>query len=426
MGRDLNLLSKEQIPSRLDIPRTGKLLLAFSGGSDSLCLLYLLSKIAPERTKAVYINHNIRSCDELAREIELNRQNAEKLGVELDIIALERGAVESYAEENQCGIEASCRDLRYGALFEYAKTYRFDYILTAHHREDQVETVLMRMLQHSPFYTFQGIKVRDGIIYRPLLSVPKEEINSIISNSGLNFSVDSTNQDIKYMRNFIRHKLSCHFSEVEKETILSLSLNLQEYISRLEKIPFYSNGHYASIKREKLVSSNPISRENVIFKAASSLNNQFRISRAFLYQVMNIVEAGHGKAETGNLIFIASKSELRIFKRIEDFIVEYTADTKDLGQFSLSHEKIDSKTLLIDTKLITGRAFFRLSKQSDSIKLKEGTKKVRELEKRAHVPYSVVLEDEEGLVAVFLSFFDANDRLSRRFISSFGQAFVIF
>lgn len=422
----MNLLYKEQIPSKLEIPQRGKLLLAFSGGSDSLCLLYLLSILAPERTKALYINHNIRSIEELSTELNLNKANAEKLGIELDVVTIERGLVQIYAEKNKCGIEASCRALRYDALLDYADSHSFDYILTAHHREDQVETVLMRMLQDSPFYTFQGIKRCEGKIYRPLLSVSKEEINSIILSIGLKYSIDSTNYDIKYKRNFIRHKVSCLLSEEEKEMILSISLNLQTYLSKLEQIPFYSNGHYSAIPRDRLLNSNPISRESVIFKASSALNNQFRLSRPFLSQVMNIVEHGHGKAETSNLIFIANKEDLRIFCRVESFLAEYDDNIESVGPFALSHDKKDSKTLLIDTKLLKGKAFFRLSRMSDQIKLKEGTKKVRELEKRAHVPYSVVLVDEEGLVAVFLSFFDANDRLSKRFISSFGKAFVIF
>ena len=106
----------------------------------------LLAREAGERTEAAYVDHGIRSRAELEREIGLNMENAARLGIRLHIITLAPGAVAALAREKGIGVEAAARTLRYGALEELRKGIGADWILTAHHREDQDETVLMRIL----------------------------------------------------------------------------------------------------------------------------------------------------------------------------------------------------------------------------------------------------------------------------------------
>lgn len=143
-------LCKESILKKINIPQEGRLLVAFSGGEDSLFLLYVLSSLAPKRTAALYVNHNLRGEEELEREMELNRKNALELGVPFDIITIPPGEIRKASSERNIGLEAAARDARYRALRLYADEHGFDYILTAHHMDDQTETVLMRMMEHSP------------------------------------------------------------------------------------------------------------------------------------------------------------------------------------------------------------------------------------------------------------------------------------
>lgn len=421
----MNWLSKEQIPSLFEIPSSGRLLLAFSGGSDSLCLMYLLSIVAKDRCEALYINHHIRSDKELELEISLNKRNAELLGIKLSVVDLEKGSVDSYSKLRHCGIEAACRALRYKALEEYAKNNNFDYILTAHHREDQVETVLMRMLSGSPFYTYQGILYREGMIIRPLLYLSKNTINSIISYSGLHFSEDSTNTDIKYRRNAIRHSILPMLSDSERDLISQIASNVAAYRKRHDSIDINVFNHYVLIKRDDLLSALKENFESAVFSASSAMDNPDRLSRKFLDEILSMVQKGRGKASTSYLDFIVDKNYLRIYRRYEDFLIDYEEGVNDVGPFLISHDSVSSKDLSIDTTLFVGKARLRKSKLEDKIVLKEGTKKVRELEKRAHAPFSIVLEDDEGIVAVFLRFLGGNDRLSSRFISHFGKTFII-
>lgn len=413
-----------EIPFQFNLPSTGRFLLAFSGGSDSLALMLLLSSIAPERTMALYINHKIRDNNELEREIALNRHNANVLNIPLEIVELDENSVFTYAKEKKCGVEASARALRYQKLFSYAYEHSFDYILTAHHREDQIETVLMRILENSPFYTYHGIAYSEGKILRPLLDVSKNELLKIVKASKLEYSTDSTNSDIKYKRNMIRHVIMPELRNEEKLCIINISKNVAS-LRKKEKDIEVKLSHVSSINRNSFLLSMPDQCEKAIFKCSEYFSNPERLSRAFLDDVYHLARKAQGRKETGYLDFIFTKSEIRIFRKCEYFEERYTPDLKRIGPFEISHEIADSKTLLIDHSKLNGSVVIRKSKIDDSIKLKEGTKKVRELEKRAHVPYSVVMEDNSGVVAVFLRQFSALDRLAVRFYSSTGTPIAL-
>ena len=138
----------------------GRLCLAFSGGSDSLALLSILPK---DRSYAVYIDHGIRGREELEKEIELNRRNAERYSIPLKVLHLQEGEVAHLAREEKIGLEAAARKLRYALLMREDA----DFILTAHHLDDQAETLIMRLLSSSPFYRLEGIKRQNGRIFRP-------------------------------------------------------------------------------------------------------------------------------------------------------------------------------------------------------------------------------------------------------------------
>ena len=183
-----------RIPDSVPLPE-GRLLLAFSGGDDSLALLSVLSEKARSRSAALYVNHGIRPEDELIAEEERNRENARLAGIPLCIARLGRGEVEALAARKGTGIEAAARELRYRALFSYMEEHGYQHILTAHHLDDQAETVAMRMLSSSPFYAWGGIRREDGVLFRPFLSFRKDEILSYLDARGLVPSVDSTNAD---------------------------------------------------------------------------------------------------------------------------------------------------------------------------------------------------------------------------------------
>ena len=404
---------KEQILSKTSFPE-GTLCLAFSGGSDSLALLSLLPK---ERSYAVYIDHNIRDRKELDKEIKLNRRNAERFSIPLKVLTIERGDVISLSRRERIGLEAAARKLRYSLLLKE----NADYILTAHHMDDQAETVLMRLLSGSPIYRLEGIKRENGRICRPFLSVEKELINSYIKEEGLEYSSDSTNTDTSYKRNFIRLNILPHLTLDDKRRLLSISLNIQQLNKRGSAVEVMKGFCY-SFERESYLMAPIHRREEALYRINKDLGFSALLSRREIVDIEHAVREGRGY--NGARFFMRYNSGMiRFFPRHMNVILP--ADRSFLWEglsYSLSDNAFDDKTLIIDFSLIKGPLVFRESREGDIIELKEGRKKLIDLAKEYKVPYFFILEDTVSIVAVFSRLFGAKDRICRRFLGRDGKA----
>ena len=151
-----------------------RLLVAVSGGADSMVLLNLLKNLQKDINfyiKVIHINHNLRGSESDA-DAEFVKTYCDRSNIDCSIESVD---VLSYKDKNKQTIEQAARELRYNAIFNLKKQEKFDYILTAHNLDDQVETVLMNLCRGCGLSGAMGIKPRKEII-RPLLSVSKSEI----------------------------------------------------------------------------------------------------------------------------------------------------------------------------------------------------------------------------------------------------------
>ena len=185
-----------------------KFCIAFSGGMDSTVLLHVMKNIIDEKSqiRAIHINHNIvdnskvwtRTCKSICKNF----------GIDIEIISLE-------VTHNGYGLEAAARDERYKKLKE--KLYENEYLLTAHHEEDQMETVFLRMARGTGLDGLQGINEKysfgEGIIFRPMLEVSKTSVMDYAKEHQLKWVEDSSNQDTHFDRNFLRKKIIPQFRE---------------------------------------------------------------------------------------------------------------------------------------------------------------------------------------------------------------------
>ena len=404
---------REQILSKTVLP-PGRLCLAFSGGSDSLALLSLLPK---ERSYAVYINHNIRPSDELEKEIALNKRNASSFSIPIKIITMERGQVEALSLKEGIGIEAAARKLRYAIL----EKEDADYVLTAHHMDDQVETILMRLLSGSPLYRLEGIRLERGRIFRPFLHVEKELINAYIDESGLSCSYDSTNSDVRYKRNFIRKNILPLISPDEKRLISSIAANMQQINGREAGIPIRKGFTY-SIEKETFLSSSPMRMEEALYKINEALGFSSLLSRSQCLEVENAVEKNLNY--TGPRFLVRTSGDvIRFYPKHVNIVFDGTKSfTWNNLCYEVSDEAFDEKTLIIDFSSLALPLLLRESRECDVIELREGRKKVRDLEKEYGVPYCFVLEDRTSIVAVLARVFGKKDRLARRLLNRKGKA----
>lgn len=185
-----------------------KFCIAFSGGMDSTVLLHVMKNIIDEKSqiRAIHINHNI--VDNSKVWTKTCKSICKNFGIDIEIISLE-------VTHNGYGLEAAARDERYEKLKE--KLYENEYLLTAHHEEDQMETVFLRMARGTGLDGLQGINEKysfgEGIIFRPMLEVSKTSVMDYAKEHQLKWVEDSSNQDTHFDRNFLRKKIIPQFRE---------------------------------------------------------------------------------------------------------------------------------------------------------------------------------------------------------------------
>ena len=189
-------------------PRIG---VAVSGGVDSVSLLLALSQFFSP-LYVITVNHNIRPAAESGGDVEFVLELCEKLRSEgkqiiCEVAALERGEVDIAAAERGGGTEEAARHLRYAAFEQFVASRELTALCLAHHRNDQLETILMRFLQGSPSEAAAGIRARRDHFLRPLLGITRQEIEQYVRGRGYSWRTDKTNYETEYLRNKIRLKL---------------------------------------------------------------------------------------------------------------------------------------------------------------------------------------------------------------------------
>ncbi|MGA6829033.1 tRNA lysidine(34) synthetase TilS [Nitrospira sp. NS4] len=196
------------------------LLVALSGGPDSVALLTLLHRLAPRwrlRLTAVHFNYRLRgteSDEDEAFVVSL----CEALGISLHCRTLD-----VRARARRVSLQAEARELRYGAMMTLAGECGADRIVLGHTADDQAETVLLWMLRGSGLAGLAGMPaVREGLIVRPLYEVRRRDIVAYLTQSGQSYRQDSSNRKPVYVRNRIRHELIPVMNQIAPSAIDAL------------------------------------------------------------------------------------------------------------------------------------------------------------------------------------------------------------
>ncbi|MBE6637914.1 MAG: tRNA lysidine(34) synthetase TilS [Ruminococcaceae bacterium] len=219
-------LSLVHLPSK----ENTHILIALSGGADSVALLRLFNEIAPQKQfllSACHVHHGIRE-KEAERDELFCRLLCQKLGIAFYCVHID---VPATAKAEKRGMEETARKLRYNALQSTAASAGCDIIATAHNADDHLETVLFHLARGSGTRGMQGIApARDNII-RPMLSLTKEEILHYLKIVDQDYVTDSTNSNTDYTRNYIRSVLMPgmrHINPNAAKASLSMSDALRE------------------------------------------------------------------------------------------------------------------------------------------------------------------------------------------------------
>lgn len=217
-----------------------RVLVALSGGPDSVALLHVLCKMGYD-CYAVHVNFHLRGA-----ESDRDETFAVKLCAGLGVpCRVEHLYAAEYASGQHVSVEMAAREMRYARFEEIRQELGLDYIAVGHHRDDNVETFFLNLLRGGGIRGLAGIRPRNGYIVRPLLAVSRNDILDYLSVNGLSYVTDHTNLETDYKRNKIRLQLMPLLHEIEPAAPSAISRSMG-FLSEAEAL-------YASEVAEALV-----------------------------------------------------------------------------------------------------------------------------------------------------------------------------
>jgi len=203
MAVSKSLHLEETLKNHIQRLNIKKICVSLSGGLDSIVLLHALQKIAGEQIdlRAIHFNHNLT--DGSQSWAQFCKKICNQLNVNLDIYSLKINLHEGF------GIEAAARKARYQKLRKNIQ--KDECLMTAHHQDDQSETILLRMARGTGIDGLQGIQRQfyfgQGIILRPLLDFTRDQVEDYAEQNKLEWVEDVSNKEVYFDRNFLRKKV---------------------------------------------------------------------------------------------------------------------------------------------------------------------------------------------------------------------------
>lgn len=188
--------------SRFSFLEDKKLFLAVSGGLDSMVLLYLLKHL-PYEVAVLHCNFQLRGLESFGDQ-NFVKQYCDENNIPVFITQFD---TEAFAKDYKLSTQVAARELRYSWFYELLETEQFDYILTAHHADDNLETFLINLTRGTGLDGLTGIPEQNDKIIRPLLPFSRDEILQYARENNIEWREDSSNASHKYLRNKIRHDL---------------------------------------------------------------------------------------------------------------------------------------------------------------------------------------------------------------------------
>ncbi|HLT33930.1 MAG TPA: tRNA lysidine(34) synthetase TilS [Aquaticitalea sp.] len=191
---------KSHIEAKFPFLKDAKVLIAISGGMDSVVLTHLCHELQLNMALA-HCNFNLRGAESDGDE-DFVLQLAEDLELE---VFVENFDTNQYAKDSKQSIQMAARELRYNWFLELSDQLGFYYILTAHHADDNLETFLINVMRGTGLEGLTGIPQINGKFVRPLLPFSRQEVEAFAKENELTWRDDSSNASTKYLRNKLRH-----------------------------------------------------------------------------------------------------------------------------------------------------------------------------------------------------------------------------
>lgn len=406
------------------------ILVALSGGADSVTLLHLLKNLKEYSINiwACHINHQIRG-QEAQRDEDFVRDLCKNLDIPLIVEIVD---VPELSKKNGKSLEEMAREVRYG-IFDKLADKLNSKIATAHTLNDSIETVILNLTRGTGLKGLCGIPAKRDKIVRPLIEISRIQIEEYIKNNNLSFVNDSTNNNLGYKRNRIRHEIvpklfiiNPSFTKVFKRICNNLAADEEflqnETLKAMKKIRLSSN-KFCVLRIRDLPASIQFRVIKEILTQANILCDAKRIEL-----IENAISTGSGKINLYNNVFCIIKDDILSIKRIlgRPEKSSFTSIKVKLpGKYKVNQEQ-ELKLVIIsiqefndrqkmnsliynavDLKKINGSLIIRFKMPGDVIKLngRNGTKTLKKLFNEYKLPQKerescLVLADNEGPIWV--------------------------
>ena len=278
---------KQHLHQNFPFLEDSKLLIAISGGVDSVVLAHLCSQLNLNFSLC-HCNFNLRgqeSDDDEAFVTSL----AKTLKTPVYTTSFE---TEKYATKNKVSIQVAARDLRYTWFYELLDTKGYNYVLTAHNTNDNLETFIINLTRGSGLEGFTGIPPVNQKSVRPLLAFSRDDITLFAIKNGIIWREDKSNASIKYVRNKVRHKVIPILKELNPHVLESFQ-NTIEYLNESQSI---------INDAVKNITANVVSYENDVLKISCKEIDKLSNKKAYLYQLLQ----GYGFTAWNDIVDLIS------------------------------------------------------------------------------------------------------------------------
>ncbi len=324
-------------------------LLALSGGADSVCLLEVLLELSKEikfSVFAAHLHHGLRGA-----EADSDEAFVCKLCHEKNVpLFTRRVDVNALARATGRGLEEAGREARYAFFNEILAQEGLNKIATAHHADDNIETVLMRLLRGTGPLGLAGIPYQNGAVVRPFLDVTRKDIESFLNQRNISFCTDSTNQETTFTRNRIRHELI---------PFLEQSFNPNFRQNFLSQIKLYAScGAFIEQETESLFSvlSEPVAegysfeikllkkaadfmQSMLLYRAISALSGEREVGTAAVRAAAALLEKPRGKASLGGGV-IGQVCHGKLYIKKESVAKPFSYDVEPTGCFTIPETNV--------------------------------------------------------------------------------------
>lgn len=374
-----------------DINFDNYVVVGVSAGPDSMCLLNLLEK-KTNKIIVCHINHNIR-------EQSIIEEEYLKTYCQEHNLIFESMTIKEYKENN---FENEARKIRYKYYEEILNKYNSNKLFLAHHGDDLIETILMKIERVSNIEGYAGIKriskLKNYDIIRPLLPYTKENIITYNKSHNITYYIDSSNTNIDYTRNWYRHKVLPILKEKDKNIhlkFLKYSKTLQEYNEYIDR---EINKKLSTIYQNNIINIDVLNKEdyflkkNILYYIMNDIyNNESNIiTEKHIQNILTMINSNKPNLSINmpqNKILVKEYNKLYIKKNIKEekkykIIFEDTTKIDSLEIKKVSEEKSDGNNICrLNSKDIKFPLYIRNRKDGDYMILKNSNykKKIKEI-----------------------------------------------